>query len=218
MSKTKVLISEQDLIDMIKKAISRTGLDKLFSTKSDDDKNSLKDTSIPNTAGEFKLLNLKDPKDYNIYRKIADAFIQSRPHNLLGLTGDMFAVAAKRTFEKFGKYVPIELAMGQLAAEGGFSNNPNARPIKTKNPYNVGNVDTGQDVKHSSVQSGIQTYYDLIAKNYLTAGKTASDLLKNFVNKQNKRYASATEYEKMVRRIADQVKRLAEPYHKSKQK
>ena len=213
MSKTKVIISEQDLIDLIKKAISKTGIDKLF--RSDNEKENSKKGPKYNTAGEFRHLDLKNPKDYNLYKEIANQFIQSRPSNLLQLTGSMFASAAKKAFDKYGKYVPIELSMGQLAAEGGFSDNPNARPIKTKNPYNVGNVDSGKNVSHRSVQQGIDAYYDLIARDYLTAGKTASDLVKNFVNKENLRYASNTTYEQIVRKIADQVKRLSDKLHSS---
>lgn len=213
MSKTKVIISEQDLIDLIKKAISKTGIDKLF--RPDNEKEKSKKGPKYNTAGEFRHLDLKNPKDYNLYKEIANQFIQSRPSNLLQLTGNMFASAAKKAFDKYGKYVPVELSMGQLAAEGGFSNNPNARPIKTKNPYNVGNVDSGKNVSHRSVQQGIDAYYDLIARDYLTAGKTASDLVKNFVNKENLRYASNTTYEQIVRKIADQVKRLSDKLHSS---
>jgi hypothetical protein len=213
MGKHKVLISEQDLVSLLTKAITSGNFQELLKllANSKNKDNSKKETSkIPKTSGEFLELDLNNPTHYDAYRKVADEFIQSRSSNLLNLNGKMFADSAKKVFNRYGKYVPVELSMAQLAAEGAFSNNPNARPIRTKNPYNVGNVDSGKNVFHSTVQNGIDIYYDKIAKNYLTAGKTASDLINNFVNKDNLRYASAKNYEQVVRSIANRVKKISQ--------
>ena len=158
----------------------------------------------------FTDLDLTTEEGYKMYSEICETFIKTRKPNLLNITGDMMASSAKRAFDKYNKYIPPELALGQLAAEGGIGNsNPEVLPIKTKNPFNVGNTDDGGTVEHGSVQSGIDAYYNLIAKDYIGKGRTARDLIYNFVNHKNLRYAGAPNYEKVVGSIARDVNKIA---------
>jgi hypothetical protein len=213
--KIKVRLTEQELIDLITKQI--TGQDSMDILKDilSKGENKTSDTPIISDGGDFTKLDLNTSEGFNAYKNISNKFIQGKSSNLLNINGDMLANAAKNSFNKFKGYVPPELALAQLSAEGGFSSNPKARPIRTKNPFNVGNVDTGKNIQHGSVQSGIQSYYDLIAKKYLSGGKTASDLVNNFVNDKGQRYASSKGYEDTVKKISSQVNQMAQPIYAS---
>ena len=160
----------------------------------------------------FTDLDLTTEQGVNAYSQICQKFIDSRGANPLGISGKMMADGAKQAFERYKKYVPAELALSQLVLEGGIGNkNPNSKPIRTKNPFNVGNVDSGAVVQYGQVQTAINTYYNLIARSYLGKGKTAKDLLGNFVNNSGNRYASAVDYETKLNKLASQVSSISKP-------
>jgi hypothetical protein len=167
----------------------------------------------PQISGEgFTDIDLNTPEGYQTYVEICDAFISKNGPNPLSINGEMMAKGAKGAFDKYKKYVAPELALSQLLLEGGIKNgNTNSRPIRTKNPFNVGNVDTGENIFHNDVQIGINAYYDLIAKNYLGKGRSAKDLLNNFVNKSGNRYATAPNYEKILNKLAIDVNKISAP-------
>lgn len=168
------------------------------------------DTVATGGGAQFTDLDLTTDEGKRMYAEICQKYISTKQSNLLNITGAMMASGAIKAFEKHHKYVPPELALAQLTTEGGFSNDPNARPIKTKNPFNVGNTDSGANWNAGSVQDGIDRYYDLIAKDYLRGGKTAKDLVNNFVNKSGNRYASAGSYEQMLGKISGDVNKISQ--------
>jgi peptidoglycan hydrolase-like protein with peptidoglycan-binding domain len=168
------------------------------------------DTVATGGGAQFTDLDLTTDEGKRMYAEICQKYISTKQSNLLNITGAMMASGAIKAFERHHKYVPPELALAQLTTEGGFSNDPNARPIKTKNPFNVGNTDSGANWNAGSVQDGIDRYYDLIAKDYLRGGKTAKDLVNNFVNKSGNRYASAGSYEQMLGKISGDVNKISQ--------
>lgn len=160
----------------------------------------------------FTELDLNTDEGFDTYAKICQKFIDMNQPNPLQITGEMMASSAKKAYNKYQKFVPPELALSQLVLEGGIRNkNLNSRPIRTKNPFNVGNVDSGGNIYHGSVQGGIDAYYMLIASKYLGKGVSARDLVSNFVNKSGNRYASAPDYESKLNGLVSQAHRIATP-------
>lgn len=159
----------------------------------------------------FTDLDLSTNEGINAYSVIAQTFINSRQPNPLAITGAMLASAATKVFRNYHKYVPPELALSQLVLEGGIGDkNLNNKPIRTKNPFNVGNYSDGSTMSFNNVQVGIDNYYTLIATRYLGKGKTAADLARNFVNNSNNRYAESTAYEANLNSIASEVNGIAQ--------
>jgi len=155
-------------------------------------------------SNRFANFDLSTPQGIKTYTQLCQLFINKRNPNA-GITGNMMASSAKKTFESTGTYVPPELALAQLALEGGLSTDPNAIPVKTNNPYNVGNWDRGKQTPFPNKQMGIDRYYNVIARNYLTNNRTAEDIIQNFTNSQGNRYASAENYEQNLNKLVNQI-------------
>lgn len=158
--------------------------------------------------GNFTYLDLNTYEGFSAYKDICQKYIDHVNPNA-GVSGDMMARSAKK-YSSQG-YVPPELALSQLAIEGGLSSNPKVRPRRTKNPFNVGNIDTGKNVLRNTIQDGIDAYYNLMTKKYLTKGKNAESLITNFVNTRGNRYATDTNYEPKLKRIISSMPKYTEP-------
>ena len=156
----------------------------------------------------FTYLDLDNPEEYETYKEICQKYIDHRNPNA-GVTGDMMANCAKRYFSQ--GYVPPELALAQLALEGGLSKDPKAKPIRTKNPFNVGNTDSGAVNVRPSIEDGVCVYYDLMTRKYLTSSQRAETLLQNFVNVNGNRYASNQDYEENLVSLVNTIKKVTQP-------
>ena len=164
-------------------------------------------TSAPAAAPEVSVaLNA----DFEDYAEKADAYIK-RVNPNTDITGDMLASAAQKTFQKYGRTVPVELALAQLQQEGYLAKGKNNKPQRTRNPFNVGNTDDGSIVQHPDLQSGINTYYDLMARRYLNK-RSPNELLENFVNAAGNRYAGDPNYETQLKKIVKNVQNTVFEY------
>ena len=205
-SSSEAVISPNMVSDMINKLEAR-GV-------KPEDLNKFIDQAVT-TGGSalFTDIDLSTNEGVTKYAQICQRFIENRPPNLLNINGNMMARAAQKVFVgNPHKFVPAELALAQLALEGGIGNrDPRSIPIRTNNPFNVGNTSKSER-KYPDVDLGIQAYYNLIANNYLVKGKTAHDLLQNFVNKDNDNYVgnNTGEYEKLLTSIAKQANRISQ--------
>lgn len=187
--------------EMVKQLISDL---KSKNITSDDIKKHIDPAVTSGGSVDFTDLDLNTAEGVESYKKICDNFIQQRNPGAQ-VNGEMMADAAERVFKRYGKYVPPELALAQLTLEGGLSKNPNDRPIKTKNPFNVGN--TGKkDNPQASFKDGVNLYYDLIARKYLVKGKTAADLVNDFKNEQGLAYAEAGTYEAGLKSVIKNIR------------
>lgn len=159
----------------------------------------------------YTALDLDNNDDFDTYAEICQMWIDKQTHNHLGITGKMMARSARKAFKEKGNYVPPELALSQATNEGAFHPDPTTRAIRTRNPFNVGNVDSGENRTMSSVEDGIQTYYNLIAGSYLSQDVDVDDLLQNFVRiDDGSRYAKDLDYESNLSRIMRKIKNYTE--------
>ena len=159
----------------------------------------------------FTDLDLTTSEGYDSYTKICDNFIGSINPNAF-VTGDMMAKGAKNAYERYHKYVPPELALAQITLEGGLLSDTGAIPIKTKNPFNVGNTKTATNPRET-FQDGVNIYYNLIASDYLVKGKTASNLANDFANFRGDHYAEAGTYEKGLRDLISTIRKKNAPIY-----
>lgn len=162
---------------------------------------------------EFTDLDLTTTEGKETYETICDNYIKQRAPGA-PVTGTMLADSAQRAFKQYRKYVPPELALAQVTIEGGLDSKPTSRPMKTKNPFNVGNTGDGKNKYFNSFEEGVDAYYSLIARKYLVKGKTAKDLVSDFSNDAGNKYqGNEGEYEAKLRTQVNSIRKKNEPIY-----
>jgi flagellum-specific peptidoglycan hydrolase FlgJ len=127
---------------------------------------------------------------------------------------DQIAAALLSGSEKY--HVEVELALAQGILEGHFACNPAAkRSRKTRNIFNVGNVDNGGNRFFNSFEAGIDAYFRLLAREYCwrAEGNTVTvDMMlrHDFTRPRGGRYATAPNYTASIRSIVESIRSMAD--------
>jgi flagellum-specific peptidoglycan hydrolase FlgJ len=117
---------------------------------------------------------------------------------------------------KYDIDIMFVLAQGQI--ESHFGTTGTAR--KTNSVFNVGAFDgrsssaqikRGFGFEHPN--DSVEPYLILLSNNYLVNGISVNNLMYNYVNKYGQRYASHTEYEKMMRSVYNRINKTTNIKH-----
>jgi hypothetical protein len=103
------------------------------------------------------------------------------------LNGGLLSHCARNAYDSTGILVPLELVLAQAQWESGMGREGRS-PIN--NPFNVGEWDDKTVEWFSSTEEGVQRYYYLMARHYLSC-KTVEQLLFDFTNCDGRRYATS---------------------------
>lgn len=109
--------------------------------------------------------------------------------------------------------VDMILALAQGVVESHFGVAPTARRTRrSKNIYNVGNVDSGADESQASWKAGIERYCRLLSREYNWNSGSEVDLQMmidhDFTRPRGGRYATAPDYTKQVSLVGDRILQL----------
>lgn len=145
---------------------------------------------IDNTNTEQEYLELKYSETINSLYFTIDEYINNitTNHNL-----DIYHII--NLCEKNNYDIVFLLAQAQL--ESHFGTKGEAR--KTKSMFNV------IWCKYNNVNDSVEPYIELINRKYLSNGRTSKDLLKNFTDIYNHRYAEDPLYEKKLTNIYNKI-------------
>jgi hypothetical protein len=129
---------------------------------------------------------------FTTYSKKADLYLKKFKGT--PIKGDMLSLAAQNAYDSTGILLPLELALSQAQWESGMG--LLGRSPKN-NPFNIGEYDDGTVLYFESTFDGIQAYYYLMCRLYLSC-KSLDELFISFVNCNGHRYA-ASGYESRIR-------------------
>ncbi len=139
----------------------------------------------------ISLIDEEKCQEYYDYIIEADLVLSSKNTKM---TGKMLADAWYETLVNYNIDVPVTLALAQAYLESGFCTSKLSK--QKNNPYSL---KSGKSyATYSTLESGISSYYKVIAKRYLKC-KTIDQLLVNFSTCEGYRYAGNKNYEYTLR-------------------
>lgn len=137
------------------------------------------------------------------YQERAAVYLNQERWKNSPIKPDMLVLAAYNAYDSSGVLLPVELALAQAQLESSMGMKGRS---PDKNPYNVGEYDSGTVMWFETTFDGIQAYYYFMVRDYLKC-KSINTLFKSFTNCNGKRYASNPEYEIKVSKQYDYIKR-----------
>tara|TARA_Y100000389_G_scaffold203676_1_gene252978 strand:- start:931 stop:1509 length:579 start_codon:yes stop_codon:yes gene_type:complete len=141
-------------------------------------------------------LEIKVKKYFEDYSKKCQIYLDRRCFKGTPLTGEILSECAKKTYIKKGILIPLELVLSQAQMESHMGTKGKSC---VNNPFNVGEYDHRTALKYYKIEEGVQAYFNLIASDYLST-KEIDELLQNFTNSEDKRYASSKSYERKIKK------------------
>jgi flagellum-specific peptidoglycan hydrolase FlgJ len=144
---------------------------------------------------------------YDVKHKLTDEV-----QNYINTVAPSSSVDALDLIDKCNKYnVNLLFVLAQGTMESHFATKGIGGKIN--NIFNVCVYDSIKDgnkvnnnYRYEHPNESIEPYLILLTENYLVDGKTESDLLENFVNKNGKRYATYVNYENDLISIIKRIK------------
>lgn len=134
---------------------------------------------------------------YNPHNIDVDKYINRPVFTEKNITKNDIVFIQDSIYQNTGKRVTPEFIIAQAQAEGAFTKDGGRS--KATNPFNVGEYDTHTGMTFESKKQGLKAYAELLSKKYLVGDKTEDDLLSNYVNHLGQRYATAPDYEEVMK-------------------
>jgi len=157
----------------------------------------------PVQAEDFEFAPDSTEIKFNEYRDRAELYLSRPIFRGTPMTGAMLANCAQQVWKEYGVLIPVELALAQAQMETKMGTG--GRSGHHTNPYNLGEWADRTTLRFKTTEYGVMAYYDLLARRYLTGGKTVEDLYTKFIDKDGYLYAPI-EYGPAIKKHVNQVK------------
>lgn len=133
---------------------------------------------------------------FNAYEDTIETILSRRIYKKSPVTANLLRDIAEEMYYETCIIVPAKLVLAQAMFESHIG--LKGRNPKT-NPFNVGEYDDRTYLRFNTTCEGVRAYFNLMVNDYLRC-KTPRELLNNFTNCNNLRYATDPNYELKLKR------------------